>query len=455
MRSLGIFDLVGIGFGPANLAIAIANDERSDKGDEPLTVHFFDKSPTLRWHPGMLFRTSKLQVSFLKDLATMRNPRSRYSFLNFLFESGRLHDFINLRTFYPPRIEFDEYYRWAAAFFSHQVRYNSTVTAILPERDASGAIAFLNVVAEDDRGDTAHAWAKNITVSLGGLPHIPRGVARSGHNRIVHSGETLTVIEDKFGDRSLPYSFTIVGSGQTAGDILYFLAVSYPNAHIELVLRGYALKPQDDTHFVNELFFPEAVDDWYYLDETVRRRLRSQHRDVTHSAVDIDLLPLLYDEFYLDKLTGDHRLTITRLSELVAANEDASIATSTIRDLRTNDLYEKKSDALILATGYDRNQRLPLLKDLEPWLKQSQDYDGYAVHRNYSLATSTDFAPKVFMPGYCEPTHGFSETLLSLLPVRSQAIVDEVSDGRPRPMAVRTQSVPVECDKQQMESSAD
>ena len=63
----------------------------------------------------MLLEQAHMQVSFLKDLATLRNPTSRFTFINYLHEKGRLQDFINLKTFFPSRHEFNDYLAWAAS----------------------------------------------------------------------------------------------------------------------------------------------------------------------------------------------------------------------------------------------------------------------------------------------------------------------------------------------------
>lgn len=52
-----------------------------------------------------------MQISSLKDLATPSEPRSRFTFLNYLFEKGRLNQFINLGTFLPTRAEYEDYLR--------------------------------------------------------------------------------------------------------------------------------------------------------------------------------------------------------------------------------------------------------------------------------------------------------------------------------------------------------
>src|SRR3546814_2176057 len=59
------------------------------------------------WHPGMLLDGATMQIAFPKDLVTFRNPQSGYSFFSYLFEQGRLVDFVNHQTFFPTRHEFN------------------------------------------------------------------------------------------------------------------------------------------------------------------------------------------------------------------------------------------------------------------------------------------------------------------------------------------------------------
>ena len=87
-----VHDVVGIGFGPSNLALAVALEEEYGSGVDAV---FFEKQPAFGWHRGMLIEGATMQVNFLKDLVTLRNPTSRYSFVNYLHSHGRLVDFIN------------------------------------------------------------------------------------------------------------------------------------------------------------------------------------------------------------------------------------------------------------------------------------------------------------------------------------------------------------------------
>jgi len=116
IASAVVHDLIGIGFGPSNLALAIALQEHGQVHGH-LDVLFLDKQADYRWHGNTLVSQSELQISFLKDLVTLRNPTSPYSFVNYLKAHGRLVDFINLGTFYPCRMEFNDYLRWVAGQF--------------------------------------------------------------------------------------------------------------------------------------------------------------------------------------------------------------------------------------------------------------------------------------------------------------------------------------------------
>src|SRR5687767_2698322 len=114
----GPHDLVGIGFGPSGLALAVAFDDEGPPAD----AVFLERGPGFAWHEGMLIEGARLQISCLKDLATLRDPCSRFTFLNYLRTVGRLNEFINLGDMRPTRTEFNDYLCWAAARVSTPVR---------------------------------------------------------------------------------------------------------------------------------------------------------------------------------------------------------------------------------------------------------------------------------------------------------------------------------------------
>ena len=165
-------DLIGIGFGPSNLALAIALRELAPGwGQRPRTL-FLDRQDDYRWHGNTLVNQSELQISFLKDLVTLRNPTSPFSFVNYLREQGRLVDFINLGTFYPCRLEFNDYLRWVASHFEDQAAYGQTVVAVEPVSGAQG-VDVLRVRAHDDQGRENANLTRALVLSTGGTPRFP------------------------------------------------------------------------------------------------------------------------------------------------------------------------------------------------------------------------------------------------------------------------------------------
>jgi L-ornithine N5-oxygenase len=83
---------------------------------------------------------------------------------------------------------------------------------------------------------------------------------------------------------------------------------------------------------------------------------------------------------------------------------------------------------LILATGYNHRNQHHILDELSPYLIKTPSGD-YSLNRNYSIESDQNFLPKIFLQGICETTHGFSDTLLSILPIRAYQVVDELANS--------------------------
>src|SRR5687767_497740 len=82
-RPVDVVDVLGVGFGPSNLALALAVQEHNERSGDParLRAAFVEQQAAFGWHRGMLLEGATMQVSFLKDLVTMRDPTSPRSFL--------------------------------------------------------------------------------------------------------------------------------------------------------------------------------------------------------------------------------------------------------------------------------------------------------------------------------------------------------------------------------------
>ena len=239
-----VYDLICVGFGPASLAIAVAlHDLHMDA-----RVLFLERQPHFAWHAGMLISSAKMQISFLKDLATFRDPRSHFTFLNYLKDKGRLEAFANLGTFLPLREEFNDYLTWAAEHFNDVVRYGTNVQTIQANSgDSNSSVHDWTVCCRSLSDDRLLSFvSKKVVIAVGGSPKLPRGLHTFGP-KIVHSSQYLRAIAQNQWKDGTSFKFAVIGGGQSAAEIFYDLMDRFPRAQVKLFTAGSALKPSDDS----------------------------------------------------------------------------------------------------------------------------------------------------------------------------------------------------------------
>ncbi|MDC8759692.1 lysine N(6)-hydroxylase/L-ornithine N(5)-oxygenase family protein [Janthinobacterium fluminis] len=401
-----IHNLIGIGFGPSNLALAIALQEQG----HPADALYLERQEQFAWHPDMLLDNTHMQISFLKDLAMLRNPTSRYTFLHYLHQQQRLQDFINLKTFYPSRREFNDYLAWAARQFAAQCHYGEDVSAVLPVLE-NGQVTHLNVQSRDRHGRVQERLARNIVVSVGGSPAIPDSFAAfKDDERVFHSSAYLTGLARLKDARRI----AVIGAGQSAAEI--FMDLHGKNFNVDLITRGRAIKPADDSPFINEIFNADYTDYVFHQAPSERAALLDEYHNTNYAVADTALIEQIFNVFYQQKVLGDQRHQFLRRHDVVAAHAEAGGIQLQLNDQESGTAFTTRYDAVILATGYQRQKHHSLLAPLAPWL------DGMAVDRHYQLIGNAQFQPRVFLQGGCEASHGLSDTLLSITAIRSQEI---------------------------------
>lgn len=412
-------DVIGIGFGPGNIALAVALDELDIK----LRVGFFERRPGPAWQPGMLLSGSDIQHNAARDLVLPRNPRSRYTFYNFLFEHGELFNFLNLGLPYPLRKDYARYVEWVADEFAHQVSYGTAVESLSVEADPAGGT---RVRARFADGDTV--TAKSAVVAPGRSPRIPDVFAGAEDPRIFHSSHYLHRLDD-LGRRHDP-TIAVIGGSQTAVELLLDISRRWPQGTVVNVMREFGPRQKDLSPFTNEVYFPYFTDYYYDSSENVRRDLDRQLRHTNYSAADIDVLQALYVQMYEDRLDNTERVRLLRHSAVTGYTSAPDGIRLGITEVNRDQQSSLQVDAVILATGFldltgePGGEFLPtVLGSLSPLVGRSPA--GRAgVSRNYRLlpAEGVDLPP-IYLNGLCETTHGLGDAgSFSLLSVRSAAI---------------------------------
>lgn len=407
-----VHDLVGIGFGPSNLALAIAVDEHNAQG-AGLSARFVERQERFGWHRGMLIEDATMQVSFLKDLATLRNPTSRFGFLSYLHDRDRLVDFINYGTSFPTRLEFHDYLEWAAASFADRVDYGSTIVGVEPVADDPGLVD----VRTDDGG---RLRTRNVVLATGLVPFLPEGVP--GGRRIWHSRDLITATASATDVRRV----IVVGAGQSAAEAADHLHRSFPDAEVCAVFARYGYSPADDSSFANRVFDPSAVDDFFQAPSEVKDLILGYHGNTNYSVVDLDLIQSLYRRHYHEKVSGRERLrfrNVSRVADVVETDDGVELAVESLVD-RSREVLT--ADLVVYATGYRPSDPVGLLGALAPHCHR----DGLGrldIGRDYRVATDDVVQAGIYVQGATEHTHGLSSTLLSNVAVRSGEIAASIA----------------------------
>jgi L-ornithine N5-oxygenase len=416
--------VIGVGFGPANLGLAIAIREAQQVGhhsfDGPSL--FFEQQRQFGWHTGMLLETATMQVSFLKDLATMRNPSSTFSYVSYLHDRGRLADFINNRTLYPYRVEFHDYLQWSADRLDSMVQYGARVTAVHPVY-VDGVAHHVDVFADVD-GVPHVARTRNIVIGTGLTPRMPAGVDAS--ERVWHSSALLDRLAHL--EPRAPRSFAVVGAGQSAAEIVEHLHGRFPDADVHAVFARYGYSVADDSPFANRVFDPAAVDDFWQAPGEIKDRILGYHAGTNYAVVDLDLLQELDGIAYQEKISGRRRMHFHNASRLTTVDDGPDGVGITVEHLPSSRTEQLRVDALIYATGYAPADPLPLLGDAAVHCKVD-DQGRLVLGRDYQVITSDSIQCGIYVHGgAAEHTHGLSAGLLSTVAVRAGEITRSIAD---------------------------
>jgi len=420
-----MFDVIGVGFGPSNLALAVCirehNENLTANGGRLLKSIFFERQESFHWHKEMLIEDATMQVSFLKDLVTLRNPTSRLSFLNYLKQHGRLEDFINLKTFYPTRVEYSDYLKWVATQESAQVHYRSLVEEVRLSVGHSSGKPIEVVVKNSETRTTEIFRTRNLVLGTGLRPKLPKNIMES--RNVVHSSSFLGLL-DRIDPKRVK-RFLVVGGGQSAAEVVNHLHEKYQDAEVVGVFSTFGYKPADDSSFVNQIFDPNTVDLFYTASDEVRSYLLEQHGDTNYSVVDIELISALYRKMYDEKVRNHQRLSLHRLSRLEGLENKGDRVLAYIKDIHSGITSEEVFDAVVLATGYCPPSLTDIIPSMTPYIERDR-LGEVVLDRHYSVKTNCDVGGKIYLQGASESQHGLTATLLSALPIRSQEILQDI-----------------------------
>lgn len=419
-RRIGIHDVLGVGFGPANIALAIAAREEAPD----LDCLFLESRSRVEWQPGMLMPGVDIQNNPIRDLATLRNPRSRYTFINFLHEQGRLLAFLNVPAHFPLRKDYAQYIGWVAEQFADLVDYDRTVSGV---GLAAGPVP--HYVVETTDGQTYRGRA--LVLATGRTPYVPELFTPLLGEKVFHSNEYRHRISDR------PSSVAVVGASQSAAEIALDLHSTHPSCEILTIMRGFGYRLKDTSPFSEEAFLPQFTDYYFAASRRSKLDLDAQLRTTNYSSVDGDVIDALYSRRYEDGLDGRHRLRTYNNREITGARLEGTGVALDLRERHTGERETVRVEMVVLATGFrdlgpsERGERVPTaLAGIADQL--ATDVTGtLRIDRDYSVPSANPGSamPPLFLNGLCESSHGLGDAgSFSLLSLRAGVLLNGIRD---------------------------
>ncbi|MEV0717763.1 lysine N(6)-hydroxylase/L-ornithine N(5)-oxygenase family protein [Asanoa sp. NPDC050611] len=411
-----VHDFAGVGVGPFNLGLACLSADLPD-----VDGVFFEQRDGFDWHPGLMIPGATIQVPFLADLVTLADPTSRFSFLNYLKQTGRLYRYYIRENFYPLRAEYNAYCQWAAAQLP-AIRFGSRVERI----DHQDGVYALRVLTS---GAVETVLARRLVLGIGTAPHIPPALRAVAGPSVVHSADYLPA------KRRLQQldSITIVGSGQSAAEIyLDLLPEAAKHAyHLTWLTRSPRFLPMEYTKLTLEMTSPEYIRYHHALPVATRDRLGREQRNL-YKGISGDLVDAIFDTLYEQGLTGPVPTTLRAGVEVTGARHDGDRYVLELRHAEQDRAFRAGTQGLVLATGYA--SRVPAflepVRDRIAWDERGR----YDVSLDYAVDRVGD---EIFVQNAEEHTHSLTAPDLGMGAYRNSVILRALTGREVYPVEER------------------
>ncbi len=427
-----VLDLVGVGIGPANLALAALADPVGG-----LRAAFFERSPSFSWHPGLLLEDAVLQVPWLADLVTLVDPTSRWSFLAHLRHRGRLLPFYLSERAHVSRRQYDAYCRWVAESLP-TCHFGAEVVGAKLVGGARDGAAVEVAIARAGQGSTERLLARYLVVAIGTEAIVPpslRGIVESPDVLALHAGDYLRHRDALVAAGHV----TVIGGGQSGAEVVLDLLRRRPVGAERLtwLTRSPAFAPMEYSALGLEHFTPDHTRYFCELDQGDRDHLLTGQWQL-YKGISARTMAALRDELDRRSLgwawpdVGLHPGVEVRAARTTVAGQIA---------IDLHHRYQRRSttsttDALVAATGYRERSLAKTLGGLGDRL--ATDAAGRpCITVDRRLVDDRGDRLPVFVQNAERHTHGVGAPDLGLVAWRAAEILHQVCGRELHPLPDR------------------
>lgn len=413
-----VFDFIAVGAGPANLSLAIQATESKDNRAKRWLV--LEKENRVRWHKEMLLPDSRLDTHFVKDLVTLVNPTSEFTFLNYLHKHQRLEDFLNCGNTSPFRADFDLYIQWASERLKQRIHTSTLVTSV----SVSDEGHYIVQAASTDGQEERIYRARNLVFGVGFRPKTICGLDLR-HPRVIHSSEFLERMTD-IENRNEALSVFVIGAGQSAAEIIRYF-YDHTSHSVTGIVDDFAFTTKEGTAFINESYNGNFVDRFHQFAPKLRQEFNLRRKNMNYGVVDSELLAELYNDLYYGRNFQNRHIEFLQFSRMVGADAYDDRVTVKIKNRETQATGEHNFDYVVLACGYDPTYPFHFLENIETNMDQLT-YPRPIVERDYSLRLNVDCSTvgKIYLNGGVSHSHGPANDVLSVVSFRAKDILASI-----------------------------
>ncbi|MGH3978578.1 MAG: lysine N(6)-hydroxylase/L-ornithine N(5)-oxygenase family protein [Pseudonocardiaceae bacterium] len=408
------YDLVGVGIGPFNLALAALAD-----GVDGVSGLFCDAKPAFSWHPGMLIEGTTLQVPFLADLVTLVDPSSRWSFLSYLREHDRLFPFYFAERFHVTRREYDHYCRWVAGALP-SCHFGQRVEAVRAD-PADGLFVVETIDVHTARRSAARA--RNVVLGVGTEPVVPPPLRDLLDKEVFHSADYL----DRVGSLHGAADVTVIGSGQSGAEVFLDLLRRQDGtgSRLRWLTRSPAFAPMEYSKLGLEHFTPDYTRYFRNLPERTRDALVPAQWQL-YKAISADTIAEIHHTLY-ERGVGGVRPDVTMTPNVVVteARRAAGGVELTCRHIEQETEFTVGTDRVVAATGYA--PRRPDCLDPVAGLLDLDTRGRFRVDTDYRVALRPEVGAGLYVQNAEAHTHGVGAPDLGLGAYRAAVILNAIT----------------------------
>ncbi|SIS40325.1 lysine N(6)-hydroxylase/L-ornithine N(5)-oxygenase family protein [Salimicrobium flavidum] len=405
------FDVIGVGIGPFNLSLAALLDTQDVK------AAFFEQKSEFAWHPGMLIEGTKLQVPFLADLVTMADPTNPHSFLNYISQQGRMYQFYILQRLDIPRREYNDYCNWASKRIE-SCRFGEKVTGIHRLEDGSHRVD----VREEATGSEKSFFTKHVVLGTGSTPALPKALQGMPEEDVFHTAD-FEIQRHTCRDAN---RVTVVGSGQSAAEAFRELLKEQRTCGFSLdwITRSPGFASMEESKLNLEHFSPDYIDYYYPLSQEKKDEIFAS-QGLYYKGISEHTINEIYNMMYEYTVGGEELdVRLLPLTKVTGIEQKDGEYELTCHHYQKEDTYSKRTDKVIVATGYQPN--VPeFVHDLSDII-EFDEYGRFKVTKDYRLVEKGENPYDIFANSGITHTHGVGSTNLGLAVFRSKVIVNQL-----------------------------